>query len=262
MKWILFSLSVLALFSCSEYNKILKSDDYQRKFEYANEMYEKEKYDRCIAMYEQIYQRFPKTGQGEVAYYRIGKSYFYEKDYYMGGYYLGTYHTRFPFSPKAEEALFLSALCSVKNSPQASLDQTDTELAINDLQLFVNRYPNSELVDTCNQVIDKMRLKLQTKDFEAVQLYNKTENFRAAVVAGESFVESYPLSTYLEEVKYIVVKNSADLAINSVESKKAERIEETKKRYRNFVAEFPSSEYIKELQSSLKKVENEGKEKK
>jgi len=31
---------------------------------------------RSIALYEQIYQKMPKTGEGELAYFRIGKAYY------------------------------------------------------------------------------------------------------------------------------------------------------------------------------------------
>jgi len=189
MKIVLFVLLLIGLFSCSEYNQVLKSDDYQKKFELAESLYSKEKYARSIALYEQIYQRFPKTGEGELAYYRIGKSYYEVEDYVMGGYYLGSYTQRFPYSAKVEDALFLSAMCAVKNSPKHTLDPTDTELAINDLQLFVDKFPNSKLVDSCNYFIDRLRGKLELKEFEGVKLYSQTENFRAAVVAAETFIE-------------------------------------------------------------------------
>ena len=71
----------LALVSCSGYNKVLKKDDYEKKFVLAGEMYDKKQYMKAVALYEQIYQRVPKTSQGEVAYYRLGKSYYAEKDY-------------------------------------------------------------------------------------------------------------------------------------------------------------------------------------
>jgi outer membrane protein assembly factor BamD len=117
--------------SCSDYNKVVKGDDYGKKFETANTLYDKGQFLRSITLYEQIYQRMPKTGEGELAYFRIGKAYYEEEDYYMAGYYMGAFTQRFPFSPKAQEALFLSAMCSVKNSPEESLDQTETEQAIN-----------------------------------------------------------------------------------------------------------------------------------
>lgn len=255
---VLLIISLSLLTACDGYNKVIRSDDYDLKFKTANELYDSgKKYARSIVLYEQIYQRFPKTSQGEVSYYRIGKAYYNEKDYYMAGYYLGSYSTRFPYSPKAEEALYLSALCSVQNSPNPSLDPNDTELAIKDLQSFINRYPNSNLVDSCNVTIDALRHKLEIKDYEAVKHYAKTEYFRAAVVAATSFMETYPLSAFKEEVMYLLVKNSYLLSTNSVDAKKKERIEETIQRYRTFVTEFPQSAYKREVDSFSDRLEKE-----
>jgi outer membrane protein assembly factor BamD len=251
-----FVASFLLLMSCSQYNKVVKSDNYQAKYDLANELYEKKQFMRSITLYEQVYQRSPKTGEGELAYYRIGKSYYAEKDYYMAGYYLGAFYQRFPGSPKAEECLFLSAMCSVANSPKTDLDQNETELAINDLQQFINKYPSSSLVDSCNHVMDRLRFKLETKEFETVELYDRTENFRAAMTTASTFLDDYPRSIYREEVHYILFGNAFYVAKNSVIAKKKERIEQAIERYRNFVAEFPSSKYIKEITSKKEELEN------
>ncbi len=243
----LFALIVLS--ACSGYNKVVKGDNYERKFQLADELYNKKQYMRCVTLYEQVYQRVPKSAEGELAYYRIGKSYWAEKDYSMAGYYFGSFYQRFPFSARAEETMFLSAMCSVYNSPQFHLDQTDTELAINDLQQFINKYPNSILVDSCNKAMDKMRFKLETKDYQAIRQYSKTENFKAAIATASTFMVDYSRSQYKEEVGYLLVKNSYLLVKNSIEEKKKQRIEETIERYRNFVLEFPDSKYKKEVGS-------------
>jgi outer membrane protein assembly factor BamD len=238
-------LAFLTIFivGCSGYNKTLKSDDYGKKFEMANSLFESGQEVRSIALYEQIYQRMPKSGEGELSYFRIGKAYYIGKDYYMAGYYLGMFAQRFPSSPKAEDALFLSALCGVQNSPESSLDQNETELAINDLQQFVDRYPNSRLIDSCNTIIDGLRYKLEEKDYNAVQLYSKTEGYRAAVSSSLTFMDDFPMSGFKEEVYFILVKNSYLLLKNSVKSKKMARIDETIERYSNFVALYPESKY-------------------
>lgn len=251
---LLFSL---LLISCSGYNKVVKSDDYQRKYELAEELYNSKQYGRSITLYEQVYQKFPKTGEGELAYYRIGKAYYFEKDYYMAGYYLGAFSQRFPYSAKAEETLFLSAMCSVSNSPEYSLDQNDTELAINTLQQFIDKYPNSNLVDSCNHVMDRLRLKIQLKEYQSVKLYSKTENYRAAVTTAETFLEDYPVSSKREEIAYLLVENSYLLTKNSIDSKKKERIDQTIKRYRNFVNEFPESKYKRRLNSISDEMERQ-----
>ncbi|MBP6091590.1 MAG: outer membrane protein assembly factor BamD [Crocinitomicaceae bacterium] len=251
MRYLKFNIIVVVLSvlitACSGYNRMVKGDDYVKKFEFANELYAKKQYLRSVTLYEQIYQRMPKTGEGELAYYRIGKAYFQEKDYTMGGYYLTSFTQRFPFSPKAADAQFSAAICAVNNSPDYTNDQNDTEIAINALQTFINTYPTSELVDSCNKIMDQLRLKIETKDFEAVRLYAKTENYRAAVVATQSFLENYPLTKSKEEAHYILVKNSYFLAMNSIDNKKMERIDQTIERYRTFVTEFPNSKFKVEL---------------
>ena len=253
-----FFFSICAiLVACSNYNQIVKGDDYDEKFVVANELFDDAKYDRCIVLYEQVYQHSPKTDQGEAAYYRLAKSYYLMNDYYMAGYYFGAYTERFPYSVKNEEALFLLALCSVKNSPNWTLDQTETLIAINNVQDFVDRYPASNLIDSCNRVIDRLRFKLEQKDYHKVALYAKTENYRSAMTAADIFNDAYPRSIYREEIKYLAIINNHLLANNSIESKKNDRIEQTIERYRNFAVEFPSSAYLKELEELYNRIKSD-----
>ena len=254
-----FTLIILAttIVGCTGFNKVLKSDDYAAKFEMANGLFDKGEEVRSIALYEQVYQRMPKTGEGELSYFRIGKAYYLGKDYYMAGYYLGQFSQRFSASPKAEEALFLSAMCSVQNSPEFSLDQNETDLAINDLQQFIDRFPASTLVDSCNGIIDGLRFKLEKKEYNSVKLYAKTMNYRAATSASLTFLADYPMSDYNEEISYLLVKNSYLLSKNSVESKKMERIDQTIERYRTFVASYPESKYVTSLTAYYEDIELE-----
>lgn len=260
MKQIIFftiGTFILVLSSCSSYNRVIKSDNYDDKFKMANELYDNGQELRSVALYEQVYQRIPKSGEGEVSYFRIGKAYFINADYVMAEYYMGQFAQRFPSSVKAEEAMFLSAMCSVEKSPEYSLDQTETEIAINNLQQFIDRYPDTQLLDTCNIIIDKMRAKLTYKDYTVVKLYSKTENYHAAVSSAITFMDDYPKSEYLEEVAYILVKNSYLLSKNSIDSKKMQRIEDTFERYRTFVVQFPESKYKITLDGYVSALEKE-----
>ena len=252
----LFS-SLLFLTACSNYNVIIKGDDYEAKFDAANDYYESKKYDRCMVLYEQVYQHSPKTDQGEVSYYRLAKSYYLTSDYYMAAYYFNAYIQRFPYSEKNEEALFLSALCSVNNSPNWTLDQTETLMAVNNVQEFIDKYPQSSLLDSCNHIIDRLRYKLEFKDYNKVLLYAKTENYRSAVTAADNFINAFSRSIYYEEIKYLAIINCHELAKNSIESKKIERMEQTIERYRNFAVEFPNSIYLKELELLYESLKSE-----
>jgi outer membrane protein assembly factor BamD len=252
---VLCLVCVFTLASCDNYNRIVKSDDYEAKFEEANKLYDAGKYERCVGLFEQVYQRSPKSPQGEVSYYRMGMACYHVEDWYLASYYLASFQLKFPYSRLVEETTFLAALCAVHNSPEPSLDQTETEVALNELQNFINRFPNSEKVDTCNAVMDKLRFKLQTKDLMSVRLYSKTFNYRAAVVSAKSFLDDYPVSTYREEAMAILLRNSYLLAENSIESKLEDRIKDTEDTYGKFLAEFPESSYLREFESYPVKLE-------
>ena len=244
MKSIIIFVSLsLVLFACGEYNEIVKSDDYDAKLAKAESLYESGSYNRALVLYEQVYQRYPRDGRGEVAYYRLAKSYYAIEDYNMAGYYFSNFVTRFPMSTKSEECLFMSAMCSVKNSPAPPLDQEETEIALNELQLFVQRYPQSELVDSCNQVMDKLRLKLENKAFLSVKLYAQTERYQAAVVSGKSFIEEYPQSESREEVAYIILQNGFILASKSTFRRKKERLEEVLSIYESYKSDLEKKRY-------------------
>jgi outer membrane protein assembly factor BamD len=246
----------LVLSSCSNYNEIIKGDDYVKKFELANALFDDEEFLKSIVLYEQIYQHAPKSGEGELAYYRLGRSYYNGEDYYMAGYYFSSYIQRFPYSANNEELMFLAAMCKVQNSPELSLDQTETEDAINAVQIFVDSYPTTVLMDSCNQIIDRLRQKIETKEFNNVMLYAQTERYRAAVASAEIFLEKYPSSIHAEEAFSTMVRNSYYLTVNSIESKKSTRIDETIERMRKFEADFPGSDDIKSLNQLVNKLLN------
>lgn len=241
-----FLLVSILLIACSDYNKLLKSSDYNLKLQKALEYYGKHDYTRAQALLEEVLPLFRTTVKGEEAYYKYCYCYYYTKDYYLAGYYFKTFTKFYPGSEKAEECLFMSGICNLKNSPRWSLDQTETYDAIKDFQTFLDKYPTSPRKDTCNKVIDNLRLKLEKKAFENAKLYYKIENYKSASIALKSMMSDFPSSIYAEEALYLILKADYEYATNSIDSKKKERFEQTIKSYVNFAARFPESEHKKE----------------
>jgi outer membrane protein assembly factor BamD len=221
----------------------------------ALEYYDKGDYLRAATLLEQIIPIYKPTMQGADLYFKYCMSNYKMGDYYLSGYYFKRFIRQYPTSKNTEEALFLSSLCSVQNSPQPSLDQTETYNALDQLQIFIDQYPNSTRIDTCNKIMDGLRAKLELKQFDYAKLYYKTENYKSAVVALEQTLVKYPESKYKEDIFYLLVKSNFELAINSVQSKKLDRLNNTLKSYRNFVAEFPESKKLGELKSIKNQTE-------
>jgi len=243
--------------SCSEYNKVLKHGTNEAKKDSALVYYEKDKYLQTVTLLEDVIPYYKLTPSGENLYYVYCMANYKMGDYYLSGYYWKRFINQYPTSKHVEEATFHSALCAVNNSPEYHLDQTETLNALDELQIFIDIYPESSRMDTCNQIMDRLNAKLEKKQYENSKLYYKTEQYKAAVVAFEGTVEKYPNSIYKEEMLYLSVKSSYLLAINSIDTKKLERLKATLKSYRTFVAAFPESDWITDVDDIKDKTEKE-----
>lgn len=251
-------LVLLFVFSaCSGYNKILKSTDHELKKNEALSYYEEKEYIKAIGLLEDVMPFYKLTAEGENLNFIYCMANYKLEDYYLAGYYFKRFVRQYPTSPKTEEALFLSSLCSVKNSPEYKLDQTETYNALDQLQIFIDQYPNSSRIDTCNLIMDNLRGKLELKQFESAKLYYRTEQYKAASVALKTTLSKFPESKFKEEIYYLMVKSNYELALNSIKSKKLQRLNDTLKSYRTFVAEFPNSNKLSELEGLRKLTEKQ-----
>lgn len=247
-------LAVVLLASCSEFNKALKSTDAAYKMEVAEKYYAKEKWDRAIPLLEELIMIKRGTAESERVNYMHAKSFFQMKDYTMSGYYLSNFTHTFPTSQYTEECAFLSAYCFYKNSPNYELDQADTRSAIDQLQLFMVRYPTTTLKDSCNSLIDALRSKLEVKAYHAADQYYRMRNYQAAGVAFKDFVRVWPNSKYREDAMMTILKADTELAMNSIESRRAERLKEAIRSYRNFADAYPQSAILDDAEKLHKRL--------
>jgi outer membrane protein assembly factor BamD len=63
LKLIFFLMFAIALGSCSEYNKILKSTDRDLKYSYAKKYFEEGKYSRSVTLLEELVAFMKGTAQ-------------------------------------------------------------------------------------------------------------------------------------------------------------------------------------------------------
>ncbi len=245
---VIFIFLVVLVSSCSEYAKVTKSTDVEYKYTKAVEYYEKGQYSKALSLFDELGTLFRGSDRSQEIHYYIANSHFALEDYYFAAYYYKNFTKTYPRSSRAEEALFKSAYCSYLNSPVSNLDQTDTELAIDEFQLFLNRYPQSQLKDSTNVMIDELRMKLEEKAFNNSKLYYLTEDYKSATVALQNMLVDFPDSPHREEIEFLVVKSSYLLAINSIASKKEERLNATIEHYHKFVDTFQDSDYVKKAE--------------
>ncbi len=231
------------LFSCSPFQKALKSEDENFKLEIATKKYEKGKYEKAIRLFEQIAPNFRGKSQSEKMFYMFAQSYYKTKQYYLAGYQFEKFASSYPKSEKAQEAAFLGAKCYSKLSPVYSLDQVDTNKAIDKLQTFIDTYPNSEYMAEANGIVKLLREKLEKKAFEIAKQYNKISDFKSALVVFDNFIADYPGTPYKEEALFLKFDSAYKLAINSIPSKMQERLKTSIVCYNNLLKFNPNTKF-------------------
>ncbi len=246
--YIVLSAVLFLLFSCSEYQKLLKSDNYELKYNKAREYYEKGDYYRSSTLLDELGSVYRGRAEAEEIHYMQAKCYFGNEEYSLAAYYFKTFSEMFPVSTKAEECDYMAAYCFYLLAPNSSLDQTYTLRGIQELQLFLDRYPGSSLQDTVNILVDNLYLRMETKAYNNAKMYFDIGDYKAAITALKNVLIDYPDTHYREHAMFYMVKSAFLLAQNSVNEKKKQRFKDTVEYYHAFIDRFPESRYVKEAE--------------
>ncbi|MFH0895941.1 MAG: outer membrane protein assembly factor BamD [Bacteroidota bacterium] len=241
LKYVITLVLALSLVSCSKYDKLLKSTDYPKKYEVAMKYYGEKDYFRALQLFDDLYVYYRGTERLKDVMYYLAYCYYNKEDYIMASYYFKEFTKVYPTEPRAEESAFRNAYCYYLDSPDYELDQSNTLHAINEMQLFLNNYPQSTRVEECNKVVDQLRAKLELKSYENAKLYYKMEEYAAAAIAFTNLIKDYPDTKNREEAMFLILKSQYIYARKSVAIKKAVRFRAAMESYRAFILKYPES---------------------
>mgnify|MGYP002238927785 CR=1 FL=1 len=101
-------LSAGVLSSCGEYNKVLKSTDYEYKYEAAKSYFAKGQNSRAATILEELIPILKGTANGEEALYMLGMTYYNQGDFMTASHYFNTYYTTYPRGTYTELARFIA----------------------------------------------------------------------------------------------------------------------------------------------------------
>ena len=76
-------LAAATLTSCGEYNKLLKSTDYEYKYEAAKNYFAKGQYNRSATLLNELITILKGTDKAEESLYMLGMSYYNQKDWHV-----------------------------------------------------------------------------------------------------------------------------------------------------------------------------------
>ena len=265
-KYIIIALvSGSVLTSCGEYNKVLKSTDYEYKYEAAKSYFGKGQNTKAAAILEELITILKGTDKAEESLYMLGMTYYNQGDFITALHYFSTYYNTYPRGTYTEQARFYSGKALFLDTPEPRLDQSSTYKAIQELQMFMEYFPASNRHQEAQQMIFDLQDKLVMKDYMAARLYydlgsytgnssysTTGNNYLACIVTAQNALKDYPYTKLREDISILLLRAKYDMAKESVEEKKEERMRDAIDEYYAFKNEFPESKYIKEVENIYK----------
>jgi len=242
---VLLLVITISLSSCSEYYKVLNKGDVKSQYKMAEELYNEGKYSKAMVLFEKVAPAFARKPQLQRIRYMSAKSDYAMKNYSLASYRFNRFISNYPTSSKIEEVTYLAAQSHYHSSPVASLDQKDTRKALSTLQDFLDKYPNSEFADKINKQYKELTVKLEKKAYDIAYLYYKTEKYKSAIIAFDNFISEYLGTKYKEDALFYKFKSAYQLAVQSVNYKKTQRLKDAVKAHRRFAKYYPESKYTK-----------------
>ena len=251
-------LLAIAFSSCNKkLNEAMKSADKNLILQTANEYFAQKKWTNALALYDRLPNLVAGTDDAPNVVFNSAFANYYQKAYRLAGHQFKNFSVSFPDDPRKEEAAYMSALCYYEGSLDYNLDQTNTDMAINELQDFINNYPNSERSKNINTLIEELMYKQEFKAYENARQYYKMGQYKAAIVAFDNVLEDFPGTKLRAKIYEILMKSKYELAVNSRYDLKEERLETALSYTRFLEREVPNTENSKDALDFRKKLEEE-----
>ena len=248
--------------SCGEYNKLLKSTDYEYKYEAAKSYFAKGQYNRAATLLNELIAILKGTDKAEESLYMLGMCYYNEQDYQTAAQTFIQYYQVYPRGTYTELSRFHAGKALFLDTPEPRLDQSSTYKAIDELQMFMEYYPQSAKHQEAQQMIFELQDKLVMKEYLSAKLYYNLgnymgNNYQSCVITAQNALKDYPYTNLREDLSILILRAKYELAVYSVEERKQERYREAVDEYYAFKNEFPESKYLKEAERIFSKSQAE-----
>lgn len=250
---ILCSVAAMMTGCAGEFNRVIKSSDYDYRYEYAKQCFAEGKFGRAEILLQDLITLKKGTDEAEEALYMLAMSQYMNHDFESAAATFRKYFSSYPKGFYAEQAMFYVGQSLYESAPEPRLDQTPTIGAINAYQQFLDFYPNSQLRERAQDRLFELQDKLVMKELLSAQLYynlggyfgninsNSESNYSSSIIVAQNALKTYPYSNHREEFSLLIMKSKFELAENSSSDRKLERYQDAEDECYGFLNEYPES---------------------
>lgn len=238
---------ILLLAGCAGSGR-LRYDTPEEAFQRGLSLFERGKYDRAAEYFQGVFD-FGRTHEwADDAQLYLARSYRASRQHILAASEYNRFIELYRNDPRVVEAEFERAMSFYERSPNYELDQSPTEQAIQNFNLFISRYPTSDLVPRAEQYVAELREKLALKQYDTALLYERRSLYEAAALSFESVFDKYPDTKWADDALLGAIRTYIAFAEESIVARQADRLQLAVEHYRRLLQLFPDSPLLKDAE--------------
>ncbi|MBI2433195.1 MAG: outer membrane protein assembly factor BamD [Candidatus Hydrogenedentes bacterium] len=154
-------------------------------------LYKKRPLKRAIEVYSMVIDNQPFTPQAAEAQYKVGLCHYAREEYVEAAFEYRRVVEDYSASDWVDEASYGLAMCYYKDSLPPDYDQSPSQLAVEAVDTFVERYPNDERVPELQKMRGEMMERMAAHRLQIAQFYEKRREFKSAKIYYQVVVDQF-----------------------------------------------------------------------
>jgi len=219
--------------------------DAEDQYALAKREFEQKHWDQAIVEFQKLIFNYPGAGFIDSAQYLLGMTYFNQEEYPLAVAEFSKLLISYPTSHLADDAAFMVAKSDFEMAPKAELDQTHTQKAVDELNNFLDDYPESDRREEAQNLLNSCRDKLAKRAYKAGHLYYRMKRYSSALIYFRMVLNEYHDTEWVGRAQFEL----AEVFYKQKEYDKA------KAEYKKFLQDFPGDKLAKKAKKRLDKLE-------
>jgi outer membrane protein assembly factor BamD len=211
----------------------------------ADDLMSEGKCAKAIIEYEQVLSEYPRPEIAERAKFSLAQCRMNLEEYDLAIQDFEVFIDSHPKSGMLDDAMYMIALCYLRQSPRPERDQSETMKALNELNLLIREYPDTDVREQAEQAIIECRSKLAQKDYLNGELYLKMGHYKSARIYFDAVMAHYGETAWAPRA----------LLAKGITYAKENDPDKARQAFEQVLTDFPSSDVTRQAADRLKELE-------
>jgi outer membrane protein assembly factor BamD len=210
----------------------------------ADELSSRGKCRDAIVQYEKLLSEFPRPQIAESAKFNLARCRMENEDYDLAVTDFRDFTQTYPSSDLVDNAMYMIALCYLKQSPVIQRDQAKTLQALDELNLLLRKYPASDVKAAAEEALTEGRSRLAEREYASGQLYFRLGDYASAAIYFDYVASEYADTPWVEKA----------LLAKAETLERQAKIDEAKQVYQQIIDQFPAGSAGRDATRRLKEL--------